>query len=957
MTFAELAQDQGAWFVLIGIAVVWFILVTLVMCCVDWSQFIWASSLAFGGFHLSSLIAEVALIVTLVDNFDGPQDGNIASRDIVFVLVAILVVDAVYAAFAAVVFFVSNRETLKDIKHPVIVGLAFILSLLHPLNVNVLAYVTNHLEKEKRDTLLKSGSSFALNKLLKNIGLVVICSILCTPLLAAPIDSSSQYFAGFTIHPLILLIIAVVSLVGDIAMEIAIFLKEKYFTEKEHHESNVKQDVNHNIEKKKANYAPKFFPTVGDSQSKKRDPTPHERAYSRVFFFFLFPLVVVAHIPHVIFLFGIPLAYRSLRRFSLAYYGRETAGSKEKNFATLNLIESRGVFLFPVSIVGLIITFTFFLVLNAFFMFILYTIRFFATAVNSSLKDPMKEEVNSYRSSYEFVSSCIVWAYIPFLPSLPDMSARSGADFGTYEKLFRIIIFVFGDLLLPMACAVLDFFPAMYLLGCMQTTCVGFSSYAIFLLVFASLSAFAVVFKTGVLVVLFGKFCSGPKVAGQDWFTLLAEFMANPRVLPAEIADFRRDKLHRGPGATLLTFGFLFSLSCFVQAAAKVSLQHSISPDLAWQASVGLSSVVGCILLPRDITRNMVGKAALWLRILIYLFVAVALFLILVIVNRDMFVPYNCAQLLPAYPQQEIAFFEACPYWANVSLEDSSLVTLVLPVSSLDNVEFLNNPDLQTLSFPNLTSMTMVEIMNNPHLTTINLGILTEFDVAGQLLIEEEPSLLNLLAPKLSTIGGSMMISGTSLSNLVLPILDTLSGSLSITQNSVPLDIYWPRFFAVTGYLTIAQSVISSFEVPLFNSFDSGSLTFFSNVLPANFGFPALVFFQGDLTLHNNSGVQNISFPNVGSLEANMLVQGNRDLQSITFEGMENVAQTGSLVIDSNPNLKSITFTSVTILYGEVNITNNPLLMNITFPELKSWPPLLYLFGNNPNLTTYPKYN
>lgn len=214
----------------------------------------------------------------------------------------------------------------------------------------------------------------------------------------------------------------------------------------------------------------------------------------------------------------------------------------------------------------------------------------------------------------------------------------------------------------------------------------------------------------------------------------------------------------------------------------------------------------------------------------------------------------------------DYAIDNAFGYFTN-SLNFPLLTSLnFLPTTSIVGFSITAQTSLQTLSFPNLTSLptgATFTIFSNSALTSISAPVLAT--VAGDINIGTLNTLLTSVSmPLLTTVGGSLFIgTNAALPTISLPSLTTVA--LAITVNgAVVTSISLPNLTTVGNSFTIGGALLTSVNLSSLQTMTlvNRNLVFNGCTSLPTISLPSLVSINGSITAINATALTSVSFPN-----------------------------------------------------------------------------------------------
>jgi|GEM_PF-4623191 len=181
----------------------------------------------------------------------------------------------------------------------------------------------------------------------------------------------------------------------------------------------------------------------------------------------------------------------------------------------------------------------------------------------------------------------------------------------------------------------------------------------------------------------------------------------------------------------------------------------------------------------------------------------------------------------------------------------------------------------------------------------------------------------------LKTITGNLTIQGTELTELsFLKNIESIGGRLTITNNPQLSTIEFPALIATGGgsggldgtLLIDSNSALQSVSLPALKSInESGSLTVANCMALGTLALPNIEFIGGQLTIRNNLPLTTI------------------DLPRLMYTGEGAGAVSGTLLIDSNSALQSVSLPALKGVNGSLVVANCMTLASFTAPNLSEY--------------------
>ena len=223
-------------------------------------------------------------------------------------------------------------------------------------------------------------------------------------------------------------------------------------------------------------------------------------------------------------------------------------------------------------------------------------------------------------------------------------------------------------------------------------------------------------------------------------------------------------------------------------------------------------------------------------------------------------------------------------------------------------------------------------------------------EVGGDLTLSGRP---HVSAPRLSQIGGDLVVSETELETLDLPVLETLGGSLVVednpdlesldlplledatsvlvTQNHALLDLSLPRIDAIDDLLQIEDNE-ALLSLDLYRLEEVGGDVWIRNLplLDSLAATDTLAHVGGDLVLTDLDSVVELGgFALLASLGGDLDVHGNDVLARVsTFNALTDLG--GQLLVVDNPTLQDFEGLQLLLDAPGVQLTENPALRSLS---------------------------
>lgn len=973
----QLSSLQKEWFALIVVAFAIFVVVSVLLISFKKSReyFLWLTSLPMIGFHLISICAEISFIVAVSPFY----------LDLFVVAIAALGGDTLYNSFCAAVIFGTIRKKLKNTRMlrlsvwPTVIS--FGLSLVNAAHLNILLLFSDALDQDITNT----GSAMSLNKVLKNVTMVVISAIAISRHLPSVI-------------PLIVIILAGGLLLWDLLIEglkwclvIANGTQPDDAPQSFELRTGGERDSSYSVDigtkgrrglaawKLKSNVS--LLQPEDSNVSLNNQPPPsaeklatHEEAYCALFACFVTPFVVVSFLPHFLSLVGIPLGMLSLRRFWVSFSGSDAQYTSRPNDFRLSWFASRGVFLLPFSILGMTPVFLVFFAVNFVTIVILYALRLVGQALLlRDYRESVQIHINSCHVAYRFVLSCLLWAFLPHFDRPPlTRSDKVHKKRHVLLMLFVIGWFLVSNFALPIVTVVFDFLYSFTLLQQSADPALPtneerlLSTLMTSSFVFTVLGLFAFLCRSIFLqILIFRKIRVNTQFFTRESFDeaiyILYDFALDPvpPVTDNDAAAERRAK--KINSLFLLIMYLLLGMVALAQTVLKVfSVSYVGIADSVWIITLTVSVLSLSLAISVQLTKVAVGRAPGWLRVTLntWLFAIIAAILAVLCArftfSRFCEIPKTLTQLV------ELDQIENCDVIGfNLVLYDVQVAqNLTFHASSILGLNLTDNPELLSLSFDSLGMVnTSFAVADNPVLASLDLGGLRNLSSSALVSISGNSRLASFSANNLNLLTGTFEMDHNVLSTaFALPSLISVSGSLSLSHNPQPISLGFPNLQGLAGSLQFAFCEFSAVDFSSFSSPAGTSLVQFSNNTLPNVVFPALQNQIGQVVFQGNTGLDRLTFLKLEQITGEVTVSGNLDLQELDFTNVATIA--GSLKVTGNPRLTLLDLSGLVTLTGSLEITNNLALESISLPSFIGFLGTLEI-TNNPNLVnvTVPQGN
>ena len=859
---------------------IFFLVVTLGLLVIKKKEFLWLTSLPCLGFYLTLYVMQIIGIVYFLDDF----------------LLFLLIFQPIYDTICVVVIFLRTRGSVQGVvPTPLYIG-GLIVSLFHPSNINTLSLFVDSLEFE----VLQLGSSFSLAKLVSLLMMVIYASKIVVNTSADTFDSTfsssrdikHSEFDAFLSYYMLYVVIASISgfsLIWELTMEVTKWFvartsivqtqggdtggpesmtqlgpktsssKRPGFGERPLNldllndvgstDSFTHQSSKHGAKRTKKLLEPLLDAPDEEGPVARGKAAPYEPSYCKFFAWSLFPLVLLVYIPLAMTIIGLPLARLSVWRFRLAFGGSSKSVEGRKHVQYFSFAASRGLFLFPISFVSLFVVFVIFLVVVSSTLALLALARGVASALrfDTTLID---QHISSQRGALLFVSSCLVWSFVPLLPTLPSV-----VDMVSGEEVLlgvgRVAAFLLLQVVSPLLAIILALFFPYYLVS--DHTIVP-PSIATLIYAFGSIGVVCLLIKLTVVC-----FASIP-VLREEGFSanrmggLLWNFLREKRIQD-------QGKL---PQVLTRTAEFIFAVCIGVETGLQLYLRALMSEQS--NAGVGLA-IAFCILTIISFVAQMISlltvyllvrKGPLWFATAIFVDVAL-LSLCALLVPALSVDPCHDDNTLNLISLQRCSTLQLDMSSLNVSSIGGSLHLNFTQVIDLTELRFVNVSGVSDLLFNNslgfpfpisgiiLSQNVDLErfetngvlddnrfksiISSNPNLVSVAFESLPMVYESSAVNITFNQNLANLTFDSLATIqplAALNVISNGNLGFLDLRRLQDLDGTVSVASNQRLSKLSLNNLQTIGGLLYVANTNLVTLDMTSVSSMN-GSVVIASN--------------------------------------------------------------------------------------------------------------------------------
>lgn len=171
------------------------------------------------------------------------------------------------------------------------------------------------------------------------------------------------------------------------------------------------------------------------------------------------------------------------------------------------------------------------------------------------------------------------------------------------------------------------------------------------------------------------------------------------------------------------------------------------------------------------------------------------------------------------------------------------------------------------------------------------------------------------------------------------PNLDRINDEFKLNYEFSLREFNAPKLREVRR-LTISYNTIERFLLPSLESINDSESKIFINISLIEIDLTKLENIRSGLHIFENNSLTSLSFPNLYNIYnsyswAGLRIHNNNNLKQVTFNSSQDFI--GYLRINENPVLENILFENVNHLeHADINIYNNPSLLEIEFPALIS---------------------
>ncbi|NLN62516.1 MAG: hypothetical protein GX146_06510 [Myxococcales bacterium] len=265
------------------------------------------------------------------------------------------------------------------------------------------------------------------------------------------------------------------------------------------------------------------------------------------------------------------------------------------------------------------------------------------------------------------------------------------------------------------------------------------------------------------------------------------------------------------------------------------------------------------------------------------------------------------------------------------------------------------NPALTDIQFPKLSRTSgNIHIIENDALETLSFPEIEALEGMGysrnDLNISQNPALTDVQFPKLSrTLGDIRVTKNNALETLSFPELEALehmgysSDGLNVSQNPALTDVQFPKLSRTSVNINVADNdalkTLSFPELEVLEGlgYSSDGLNVYNNPALTDVQFPKLT--QGArIYFSQNDALETLSFPELEILE-NMGYIYRGALQIVDHLALAHISAPQLTQVDAwdcsrNESLASFNFASMSGVYGNFTMVNNPNLPQSNIDDL-----------------------
>jgi len=683
--------------------------------------------------------------------------------------------------------------------------------------------------------------------------------------------------------------------------------------------------------------------------------------YARIILLLIAPFFFISILGQVLSVLGIPYCLRSLKRFFSPLLNRQDEETEGKTLPkeALTLVEARGLFLLPISLLFFCLLMLFLLPLLS-----LAAVIFWFADLGATRREGIS--FPDFKTSCQIVISHLFYCYFPFLDSSPPVEVRQEEEEPPKWKLFValgwFLTFEFGLVLFDIVSDVLF---SLRLFSLWKDPLLGQREDLFRWLVLSFVATSCGIFF---------------------WILFFLVEMVKLRKKHVGLRHWKRYFLNHSPfgyidsGSLILIKGMNTLCEDVLQLVVSInSLTFVGTITGIWGLKLSISLASSCFSLSKTLTSLLFGKDSnkilrFWTQLCWFAFSGALLstlvsltlgsdFCTLTRSVRDPSILGVLSQC-PVLPQtirvsalKESASF---PFKTNqlagaFEIEDCHANQFELDFENLleleGNLSIFSNTASVGIGFARLSTMkegSSVFISNNPNFRFFSALLLSEISSNSSLAVRDSSLTDPLAFPSLTRLEGNMLLSSSHVDSLTLLTLSLLLGSLSV-EHSMVEQINLPSLSFNWGRITLSQN--SKLQTLTFPSLTSsregevlrGELLVESNPSLLNVSFPSAQ--DISFVIRNNSLLQGIAFGSSLSLSSSLI----SDSSSIQFLDLRKVREIKEqLVISQNTNLKEIDMSGWEC-DGTLFLSDNPDLevLKISFSRCA----LKLRLRNNPKLS------
>ena len=538
----------------------------------------------------------------------------------------------------------------------------------------------------------------------------------------------------------------------------------------------------------------------------------YEPYYSKFLGFVLAPYVIMMLIFPAILGIGFPMARLCFWRFRLTFSGYAKSIEGRKRVQKFTFAASRGLFLFPVLFFGLLFVYLLFLLVNFGILGFLMICRILGR-VGCLNRAFVLAQVESYQAASMFVGSCIVWTFVPFLNTLPAMGLSQAVtpDSLPTMVLLRVVSFVFVHFVVPLGTVVFALlFPAL-----LSDPSILPTSYKVAMYVMATLALLQLSVK---LVILSYACITGLRAREKVTLDELSLVLQNPfadEYSPLSKKFWKRIEFI----ASHLDLEFSIVTLVLIGIQLHVAMLMSEFSTFLVSLCLFLSAINTSLFWGKMVISNM-AHSPVWLKASFGIFLTIIFFVIFVniaVLNSDQ----PCLSALPR-TAEGIKSYQRCNslslYADSVDFESPAPfpLTFALLTSTLDLV-FQYNSGVSEFTFPQQNfEVDNIVVLGNTDLHTFHMEIVS---FLGPALFVDNRDLETLTFPNLQALGAGLNISSNAaLANFTLPELTVINGNVSFNANNGLTNVSFPALMEIWASTTFSFSSNSMLETLVFSS-------------------------------------------------------------------------------------------------------------------------------------------